>query len=457
MVVGVGESSPSVEFRILGPLEVLAAGHAVSVKPAKARLLLAVLLLDPGRSVSLDRLIDELWGEAPPASAAVSLRVLVSRLRETLASCGTANAIETRSPGYALCVERSQIDAGRFETLLARGREELEGGHPAAAAATLRDGLGLWRGPALADVSDCLATSSEAARLEELKVAALEDRVEADLACARHHLLAGELEQLVRAHPFRERMWRARVLALYRSGRQADALAAFTELRERLVDELGIEPSPELRDLQQQILEQSPGLSLPSREPSLGAHPSGGAAVTSPQEFDRELPGELAVASEVFVGRQAEIDVLEGAWRLALEGSLRTALLAGEPGIGKTRLTAELARRAHAQGAVVLFGRCDEDLGVPFQPFSEALRAYVQACPAASSPPRPASERASWPGWCRSWASGCSAPARRAPAILRSSATGCSTRWHPSWPAPRERGRCCSCWTTCIGRRGRRC
>ncbi|MBV8948245.1 MAG: winged helix-turn-helix domain-containing protein, partial [Solirubrobacterales bacterium] len=183
--MGVGERRPSVEFRILGPLEVVAAGRKVAVKPAKARMLLALLLLDPGRSVSLDRLVDQLWGETPPASAAVSLRVLVSRLRETLASSGARSAIETRSPGYALCVERGQTDAGQFEALLARGREEL------------------------ADVPDSQATSSEAARLDELRVVALEERVHADLACARHDLVVGELEQLVHAYPFRERLWRS--------------------------------------------------------------------------------------------------------------------------------------------------------------------------------------------------------------------------------------------------------
>jgi DNA-binding SARP family transcriptional activator len=379
--VGVGERSRSVEFRILGPLEVVVGEARVLVKPAKARALLALLLLEPGRAVSADRLIDELWGEAPPASAAVSLRVLVSRLRETLAS-GAPDAIETRSPGYAVCVDRSQIDAGRFEALLARGREELGRGRAEAAAATLRDGLALWRGAALADLSDYLALAGEAARLNELKVVALEERLDADLACGRHDLLVGELEQLVRTHPFRERLWRALMLALYRGGRQADALAAFTQVRARLVDELGIEPSPGLRALQHQILEQSSELVLASPGPGVRAPPTAAAVVVAgPGEFDRDLPGELAMVSEAFVGRQAEIEMLIGLWRLALAGSLQTALVAGEPGIGKTRLAAELARRAHADGAVVLFGRCDEDLGVPFQPFSEALRAYVQACP----------------------------------------------------------------------------
>jgi DNA-binding SARP family transcriptional activator len=559
LIVGVGDRSRPVEFRILGPLEVVAAGRRVPIKPAKARALLALLLLDPGRPVSADRLIDELWAEAPPASAAVSLRVLVSRLREALTSSGAPDAIETRSRGYALCAEPGQIDAGRFEALLAGGREELERGHPQTAAATLRDALALWRGPALADLSDYLAIAGEAARLDELKFVALEERVDADLACARHDLVVGELEQLVRAQPFRERLWRALMLALYRCGRQADALAAFNQVRERLVGELGIEPSPGLRELQQQILEQSPELLLGSREPGargappadedlptgvvtflltdvegssrlweiapdamagaverleaiigeavIGAGgvvvkskgegdstfsafarasdavraaialqgelgreswPEGGelklrmalntgeaherdgdyfgdavnraarlrslaqpgqvlvsqataqvagralpadatlldlgrrtlrglardervfelrtstyAAVAEIPHFDRRLPGELAVASEVFVGRQLEIDVLAGLWKLALEGSLQTALVAGEPGIGKTRLAAELARRAHADGAVVLFGRCDESLGVPYQPFSEALRSYVEACPSS--------------------------------------------------------------------------
>lgn len=256
-----GHSETAADFRILGSLEVACDGQLVTVKPAQARALLALLLLEPGRVVSADRLVDELWGDRPPASAAASLRVLVSRLRETLAAAGLPKAIATRSPGYALEIDPGQVDVRRFETLLARGHEALTAGEAQLAAATLRDALALWRGSALADVADSPAAAAEAARLNEARLLALEARIDADLACARHTTVIAELESLVRAHPLRERLWAARILALYRCGRQADALAAFIELRERLVQELGIEPSPDLRALQQRVLDHDPALS----------------------------------------------------------------------------------------------------------------------------------------------------------------------------------------------------
>jgi DNA-binding SARP family transcriptional activator len=272
--MGSGEDA-TLDFRILGSLEVVCDERPIPLKPAKARALLALLLLEPGRPVSADRLIDELWGDEPPESAGVSLRVLVSRLREALAAVGASEVIVTRTPGYALNIASDQIDAQRFEARLARGRGELGAGDAPSAAATLRDALALWRGPALADVADPPAAAAEATRLEEMRLMALEERIQADLACGRHDLVLGELESLVRAHPFRERLWAARMVALYRCGRQAEALAAFTELRERLVEELGIEPGPELRDLQAAVLAHDPKLAVATKGPGPPPAPAG--------------------------------------------------------------------------------------------------------------------------------------------------------------------------------------
>lgn len=381
----------ALDVRILGPLEVAYAGQLLALKPAKGRALLALLTLDPARPLSVDRLTDELWAGEPPKSAPASVRVLVSRLREAFAAVGAQGALVTRAPGYALDVSPDQVDARRFEVLLQRGRGELAADDPERAAATLRDALALWRGPALSDVSDAPAAAAEAARLDELRLLAVEDRLSADLACGRHNAVLGEVESLVRAHPFRERLWATRMLVLYRCGRQADALAAYTELRGRLVDELGIEPSHEVRELQAAILAQDPVLTVAQRPqpPRAMSLPGGGADELPPAEaraaaaavaFD--LPKELqAPADAVFVGRAAELERLSALWRDAMAGGSRVAMLAGEPGIGKTRLAGEVVRQAHDDGAIVLFGRCDEDLGVPYQPFAQALRAYAAAIP----------------------------------------------------------------------------
>jgi DNA-binding SARP family transcriptional activator/tetratricopeptide (TPR) repeat protein len=246
------------EFGVLGPLEVLEAGRRLQLGAAKERALLVLLLLEPGKVVLADRLIDELWGQTMPKSALASLRALVSRLRGRLG----AQTLLTRGEGFALDIEPDQVDVVRFYSLAEGGREELEAGDAQSAAATLRDALGLWRGAPFSDASDSPLAQAEAAQLEEARLSVLEDRVEADLACGRHGAVVAELERLAATHPLRERLWSARMLALYRCRRQADALAAFTDLRERLVGELGIEPAPALRELQGRILAQDPGLAL---------------------------------------------------------------------------------------------------------------------------------------------------------------------------------------------------
>ncbi|MBA3376272.1 MAG: winged helix-turn-helix domain-containing protein [Actinobacteria bacterium] len=232
------------EFRILGPLEVLENGRQVDLGGAKQRALLAVLLLHANEVVSTDRLIDALWEEDAPETGRKALQVYVSQLRKALGK----ERIATRSPGYRLQVERDELDLARFQRLLEEGKP--------------REALSLWRGPPLADFAFERFAHSEIARLEDLRLAGLEDRIEADLGIGRHAALVGELEAIVRQHPLRERLRAQLMLALYRSGRQAEALEAYQDARQALVEELGIEPGRALRELQQAILQQDDALDV---------------------------------------------------------------------------------------------------------------------------------------------------------------------------------------------------
>jgi YVTN family beta-propeller protein len=267
------------QFRLLGPLEVENEGRTLPLGGAKQRALLAILLLHSNEVVSRDRLIDELWGERPPASALHSLEVYVSRLRKTLHANGDEQWLLTRAGGYLLQLEREQLDVNCFEALVAEGRRALAAADYERAAQQLAEALALWRGPALSDLAYETFAASDIDRLEEERLAALEDRIEAELALGRHGAVAGELEALSGEHPLRERLHGQLMLALYRSGRQAEALAAYRETRRHLMDELAIDPSPDLQLLEQAILRQDPTLELsmrplasvdglPPREPS---------------------------------------------------------------------------------------------------------------------------------------------------------------------------------------------
>lgn len=258
------------DFRILGPLEAVAGGRALELGGAQRRALLAVLVLNPNQVVSIDRLIDELWGEQPPPTAAHTIQVHVSQLRKLLGSA--SKALVTQRPGYMIRIDPEQIDLYRFERVLGEGRQALAIGNAEAAAAKLRDALGIWRGSALADFTYQPFAQAAISRLDELRLAALEDRVEADLALGRHPDLVGELETLVKANPLRERPRRQLILALYRSGRQAEALEAYQDTRRVLVDELGIEPSLVLQELERAVLNQDPRLdwSAPRRTTTAG-------------------------------------------------------------------------------------------------------------------------------------------------------------------------------------------
>jgi DNA-binding SARP family transcriptional activator len=299
-----------VEFRLLGPLEVEQDGHVLAVDGRRQRALLAVLLLHANTVVPRDRLIDALWGESPPETAANALQVAVHALRKLLG----ADRIVTRGRGYLLRVEGGELDVERFGALCERARTEPSG----AAAETLREALALWSGPALSDLGEAPFAAVESARLEELHLAALEERIAADLALGRHGELVPELEALVAAHPYRERLRREHMLALYRSGRQAEALVVYQEARRTLVGELGIEPGHELQALEQAILRQDAALALPAARAK-----SNIPAPLTPL-VGRRL--ELAAVTSLVRGREA-----------------RLLTLTGPGGTGKTRLAVESA------------------------------------------------------------------------------------------------------------------
>jgi DNA-binding SARP family transcriptional activator len=250
------------EFRILGPVEVIDGGRAVALGPSKQRALLAVLLLHVNEVVSRDRLINDLWGEHAPQTAAASLHTYVSQLRKLLeADSAEPKVLRTRAPGYVLELDVEQVDLKRFELLARRGKSELAAGDPGSAAATFADALSLWRGEPLQEFGSAPFALAESLRLQELHISTLEDRIEADLARGRDDALVGELETLVVAHPYRERLCGQLMLALYRCGRQAEALETYRQTRRRLAEELGIDPGPSLQELEQQILRQEPTLS----------------------------------------------------------------------------------------------------------------------------------------------------------------------------------------------------
>ena len=294
------------EFRILGPVEVLVDGRRVALPGVRQRELLAILLLHAGEVVSAERLIDELWGERPPERAANTLRATVSRLRKLLHTQNGDQLLLTRPDGYVLQIEPKQLDLRRFETLVAEGREALSAGDADRSSAILREALALWRGHALGDLDFGSLGRTEVVRLQEARMGALEQRIEADLQRGQHAALVGELEALTAQHPYRETLRRQLMLALYRSGRQAEALDVYQATRRLLADELGLEPGAELRRLQAAILRQDPAL-LPL---------SAAAPVTRPQERAPTLPRRhrvvLAAGGLLLVGAIVVVALLTG-------------------------------------------------------------------------------------------------------------------------------------------------
>jgi DNA-binding SARP family transcriptional activator/tetratricopeptide (TPR) repeat protein len=344
--------SGGTEYRLLGSLEVRTGDGSLPLGGTKQRALLALLLLNANRIVGRERLIDELWDESPPDSAVTSVQVYVSRLRKLLPD----GALSTRSPGYVLTVEPEAVDLQRFQGLVEKAR----GAPPGEAAGLLREALALWRGPALAEFGETPFGRVEAGRLEELRLGALEARIEADLALGHHDELIGELESLCVEEPHRERLCGQLMVALYRSGRQAEALEVYRRMRAAL-DELGLEPSAPLRQLELQILNQDGELDAPHVRPLTTA-----ARVP--------LPGPLLPDSPFpFVGRTDELARLGSLLDQAEAGKGGLVLLAGEAGSGKTRLVRELAVEAASRGALVLYGTSDAVVVTPYQPLREWL------------------------------------------------------------------------------------
>jgi DNA-binding SARP family transcriptional activator len=369
-----------VQFRLLGPLEAQDGGRGVELGRPKQRVLLAVLLVHANQVVSLDRLIEELWGEEPPPQAAASLQTYVSNLRRALEPGRRARALSrvlvSQPPGYRLVVGAEDLDSARFAALVKEGHRLLAAGRPAAAARVLREGLGLWRGPALAEVADETFAQAERNRLEELRVAALEDRLAADLDLGGHAAAVAELEELAGRYPFRERLAGLLMLALYRSGRQAEALQAFAAARRALAGELGIDPGRWLRQLQAGILRQDPGLDWAPPPEESGPPPgeAGGSAGEASPALAASVTRSPQAAGDL-VGRDDQLAALDAILAGARGGGGRVVLVAGEPGIGKTRLAEEAARRAAAAGMQVAWGRCHEGDGAPaLWPWAQVVR-----------------------------------------------------------------------------------
>jgi YVTN family beta-propeller protein len=334
-----------IEYWILGPVEVSAGGHVIEIGGPRLHRLLAILLLHANEPVPRGTLVLDLWGDQPPAGAQGSLEVYISRLRKALGS----SALLTRPGAYCLQVGDDQLDSERFERLAGQGRSELAQNKPGPAAASLRAALQLWRGRALGDLSGESFAQVEAGRLEELRLGATEDRIEADLALGRHADVVGELEALVAAHPLRERLDGQLMIALYRSGRQAEALDAYRAARQMLVRELGLEPGPALQRLESAILRQDPALDPPgiaAAPPPLGPVPSpalAGSAARPPTGRTRLLAiavagaGVLAASLIGFRSPAAVQAALAGASGLvavntASDQIVHATKLAGAPG-----------------------------------------------------------------------------------------------------------------------------
>ncbi|MCD6014488.1 MAG: transcriptional activator domain [Solirubrobacterales bacterium] len=341
------------EVRLLGSVEALVDGHSLALGGSKQRGVVAMLALRANTTLSGDELIDGLWGDDLPASATKNLHVYVSRLRKALGESGAEAEILTRGRGYELRLPADAVDALRFERLVEEAAREPPG---AGANGLAGEALSLWRGAPLADVASEPFAGPEIARLEELYLRALELAIDAELATGRHAEVIARLEALIAEEPLRERLHGQRMLALYRDGRQSEALDAYREARETLIEQIGVEPGPELKRLQEQILAQDPALDAP---PPIV-----------------ELPVQLEGGSPLLAGRERELGWLRRRWARAREGRIVCVMVWGPAGIGKTRLVAELAAEVQREGAAVLYAGGGEVSEVALATVAEAGRGH---------------------------------------------------------------------------------
>ena len=365
-------------FRMLGSLLVGDGASLSRIRADQQRLVAALLLLEAGRAVPVERLVDELWGERPPPSAAATVRGYVMRLRRLLGG-DPGSSLVTQGRGYELVVEDGDVDARVFAGLVASARHALTDGQPETAAARLSQGLALWRGPALADVPARPAVTAEAERLGQLRLAAVEDLLGVQLELGAHAEVVHQAQRLVAEHPLRERLWAQLMLAQYRCGRRAQALDAYLRARRVLVEELGLEPGPELRELQRVILAGQPDVLAP-------AHRGAVAVPARARVVPAQLPAEVAA----FVGRQAALAQLGS--HLPDQADRRSpaiVVIAGAAGVGKTALAVHWAHRVRDRFPD---GQLYVDLrgwaaGAPLHPL-DALAGFLPALgvPAAEVP-----------------------------------------------------------------------
>ena len=331
------------DFRILGPLEVRDGAREVRLRGGKERALLALLLVNANRTLALERIVDGLWGENVPETAQKMVQVYVSHLRKVL----TPETLHTRPPGYALVLEQEQLDLYRFERAVTDARAALDAGEAQLAADRFREALSLWRGPALTEFASEPFAQSEGTRLEERRVYALEGRLEAEFALGHHRDVVGELETLIAQHPLRERLRSQHMLALYRSGRHAEALASYQTFRRTLSEELGIEPSASLRELERLILQQDPSLELPAHTDTRASAPMPVVGTASAD-----------VAGEVSYARSGDIRI---AYQVVGDGPVDLVLVQGwvctfQPGWEYPKLAA-FYRRLASMGRLILFDK----------------------------------------------------------------------------------------------------
>jgi len=379
---------PAVEVRVsvLGPVRAWCDGQPAALGGARQRGVLVRLALAGGDAVPVDRLIDDLWAGEPPPSATSTLQSYLSHLRKALG--GDPALIERIGASYRLQLAEGALDADRFADLVSRAGEA-EG---TDRLALLDEALALWTGRAVADFADEEWARGDVVRLEQLHLVALHDRFEVLLALGRHAVAVGELEAAVAEHPLHEPFAAQLVLALYRCGRQAEALRAVERTRSTLAEEIGIGLGPELTQLADRVLLQDPALDLTDPVPAAAPRPEAAppaapaAAAPAPEgSTESPLPLPPAVAERrtrsAFVGREAERAALDDAWQAAMAGERHLLVVAGEAGVGKTRLAQETCRALHANGAYVLWGRCTPEHLIAYQPIVESLRTALRSLP----------------------------------------------------------------------------
>ncbi len=360
----------SLFFRLFGPFEVISGdGESLDLGSRKQRAVLALLALEPGRIVSLDRLIDEVWADEAPSSATGALQAYISHLRRVLephrAPRTPPTVLLTREPGYLLALAPRQVDLSCFTSWAEEGRRALAERRYGPALEALDRALGMWRDEPLAEFASQEFAKPVIARLTELRALAAEDRFEARLALGDSGSCVADLERMVEAHPYRERSWGLLVLALYRAGRQADALAALRRVRALLARELGVDPGPDLRRLEQAVFDQSALLEAPKEQARIVA--------AEPKAYE---PKAYEPKSEPLIARASQLGRIADRLGHVRRGRGGVMLVTGEAGIGKTRLAQIAAEEAEARGISVVWGRCVEGHGtLPFWPWLQALRA----------------------------------------------------------------------------------